>query len=775
MSCSFLFIHVNQWATTDSPDTIPISQAYCLAYLQQHGFSGRILGDYKDQPLEPACLREALDELRPAVLGFSAYEENINRIRVWARYAKQLRPDLLIILGGPQATFMPAAALEQMDEVDILCRGEGEIVMLALARALAHQSSLKQVPGICFQEGGRPLETQPAPMPTDLDILPSPYLEEIVDVRGKSRVMLLSSRGCTSPCTFCYTTRASKKQVRFHSADRVIAEMDHLKTKGITDFWFADPNFAYSKKRLTELLQRIIADVPGIRFWCQSRYNLITDELLLLLKKAGARTIAFGLESADADVLKNIKKGLDPTALSRVIRRVQEKGIEVELFTLFGLPGETLSRAASTLTYVKANRVAIDGNSISQQLHLFFGTPISEEPAVHGIVPLPRTKPAYQSLCRDFETKTMSSEEIHQISLLWRLNRQDFQDNVRYGINLFEVAGFITANYRLLARWPEADLMLARSYMALEEFDAAFSCIGRLQEKFAHEPQVDQFLRSSFTGYRPKRRLTARQGCKVIYDCKGILNSQVIPATEAYYQEAVIGEGRLLPDFEEALKGLSSGRVTQADVLFPTDYVNRQLAGRRVLFQIHAHLVLEPVVYRNIAEVRDKPPRNIYRLHDLHGLRQHNEILYFKVLRDALIRDLTQDLTDVICLINLNQKLGFPEKTAALLAALPADDTLYEHLGRIFLANNLPDQAHSILTRIKNPTNNAKIHLAKALIKLERLQEAEQLALDVGLASEVQALDLRVGLAALLHQPLATYLQRMDDLLDLQVKMMAAS
>ena len=68
--------------------------------------------------------------------------------------------------------------------------------------------------------------------------------------------------------------------------------------------------------------------------------------------------------------LHTIKKGLQPDRLSQVIAMVQAAGIEVELFTLFGLPGET-----------KAH--------ISQQLHLFFGTPIADDPARHGIIPTP--------------------------------------------------------------------------------------------------------------------------------------------------------------------------------------------------------------------------------------------------------------------------------------------------------------------------------------------------------------------------------------------------
>ncbi|MEW6288351.1 MAG: radical SAM protein [Thermodesulfobacteriota bacterium] len=769
---NFLFIHVNEWATIDSPDTIPISQAYALAALRKHGYSGTILGDYKDRPLPPKLFRDMLAAEKPDVLGFSVYDENINRVLVWASYAKRLRPEILVILGGPQITFMPGAALLQMKNVDILCRGEGEGVLPALGRALDKGRPLAEVPGICYLDQGKAVDTPPAEVVEDLDSLPSPYLEGIIDTAGKSRVILLTSRGCTSPCTFCYTTRASNKKVRFHSIGRVTAEIKHLQARGIRDFWFADPNFAFSRGRLVELLRSIITQCPAITFWCQTRYNLIDDELLELLKKAGAHTIAFGLESADHEVLTRINKGLNPEKLAGVIGKVQQAGINVELFTLFGLPGESFAHAQKTLDFVKANRVPVSGNSISQQLHLFFGIPILDDHEAHGIKPLAVTKPAYLSICRDFATDAMSEEEIRRMSMLWRLNRQDFQENVATGSNLFEVAGFITANFAALSCRPEALIMLTQIYLCLEEFHAAHQCMTRLKAQFPHDPEVTSFLAGPFTGFRCKRRGTAAHGCKVIYDCKGILDGQVVPATEAYYQDAVLGSGKLLPDFEAGLQGMKGGRVSQFPVSFPADYGRSELAGRTLMFQVFLHQVMEPVIIDHMDGLPDNPPQNIYRFNDLDGLRKQNENLYYMVLKDSLPQKLMGEMTDFLSLLNFYLKLGFRHQAEPLLDLLPRNDSTMEHTGRILLANSWPEKAYEILNPIAGSSAEAAINCAKALIKLNRYDEAEKIVGSPSLAHDIQALDLRVGLAALRQQPLDIYLDRMDDLIDLQISSM---
>lgn len=644
--------------------------------------------------------------------------------------------------------------------------------MLALARELSRDLELKNVPGICFMDGGRITETKPAPQQEELDVFPSPYLEDVIDVTGKSRVILLSSRGCTSPCTFCYTTRASKHRVRFHSTNRIISELRHLKAKGIRDFWFADPNFAHAQKRLTSLLKAIIEQVPDIRFWCQTRYNLIDRDILDLLKRAGAHTIAFGLESADRQVLKRIKKGLDPSGLSDVVAQVQSAGIEVELFTLFGLPGETLARANATLDFVKSNGVTIDGNSISQQLHLFFGTPISDAPADHGIKPLSLTKPAYQSICRDYETDAMNEEQIRRMSLHWRLNRKDFTEDVQSGDNLFTVAGFITSNYRLLADRPEADLLLAKIYLALEEYDAAHESMRRLVEKYPHVPEVRRFLAGPFIGFKAKRRGIAGPGWKVIYDCQGFLDGRMVPTTVGFYQDTVLGGKRLLADIEQGLTGMRAGGVKQLEAVFPDDYGNRELAGKTVMFQLYLHLAMEPYIGRNMAEFFERPPGNIYRFHDLDALRKHNGNLYYLVLKDSVFRDLAYNLTDIISLLNFNLKLGFHEKAKSILARLPMDENLQAHVGRVFLANGLPEEAYRILSSAGERNKDVAVDRAKALIKMKRYQEAEAIVADASLSGDIMALDLRVGLASLLAYPTAIYLERMDDLIEHQVKMM---
>jgi anaerobic magnesium-protoporphyrin IX monomethyl ester cyclase len=765
MSGHFLFIHINPSAPVESPDTIPISEATILAHLQNHGFSGQILGDLANSPLKPRDLAKVIQTDQPLAIGFTAYQQNMEQIRLWARFAKKISPHTKIILGGPQVTFMPGEALRHMPEVDFLCRGEGEEVMLGLARALSQGTEVLRVPGLCLLGEDETMETGSACGPNELDTYASPYLMDLIDLRYKARAVMLTSRGCSYHCAFCYTPKASQRKVRFYSTERIVEEMKYLKSKGMPAFWFADPNFSCSRKRLVTFLEAIVREVPGITFWCQTRYDLVDKELVSLLKRAGADNVAFGLESANPEVLERINKPIDLKRLSGVIRMTQEAGINVELFSMFALPGETFDQAIATLEFVKDNGVAIEGNSISQQAHLFFGTPMNDNPATYGIQPFQWTRPAYLSVCRDYETDAMSADDIHRMSLIWRLNRSDLAEDVLTGKNLFHRAAFITQNRDALADRPEAGCLLARIYLALEEYGAALDCMNQLSKEYSENPGVQALLQGPFLCFKVSRE-TARAGFKVIYDCQGSVDGRLVLATSGRFQEAILGEGMLLQEFERHLEGMGPGEQTRFDMIFPDNYGHTGLAGRTVTFRLRLHLTMEPVTVQSYEDLDNEALRNEYQIEDMPALRQHNINLYYKTLRGIAVRGLETDVTDALMLVNLYIKLGLMELAGNVAHTLQENPVVFAHAAHIFRQNGQPRKAIELLDKTRQDGPREQLIRAEALFDLNRLEESEALVKEMPLPNNVPVADLRVKLAAQLALPIETYLEREEALLE---------
>ena len=116
------------------PAHTPISLGHLAAYAKKQGFQARILNLGSDSTLSVQGFTRCLKEFRPTLIGFSAYQRNIFLVNGWAGLCKRLDPDCRVMIGGPQATFLPTKALGDLSFVDYVCRAEGEVALTTLAQ-----------------------------------------------------------------------------------------------------------------------------------------------------------------------------------------------------------------------------------------------------------------------------------------------------------------------------------------------------------------------------------------------------------------------------------------------------------------------------------------------------------------------------------------------------------------------------------------------------------------------------------------------------------------
>jgi radical SAM superfamily enzyme YgiQ (UPF0313 family) len=162
-----------------------------------------------------------------------------------------------------------------------------------------------------------------------------------------------------------------------------------------------------------------------MQMWLQTRADLVNPEMMSMMKRAGVSTLAFGLESASERVLPKLDKHMSIEKVTEAIRITQNEGIEVELFTMFGLPHETFEDGMKTLEFVKKNQVRIMGNTNSQQMKIYFGTHMAEHYEDYGIHPLNTHRHAYMSIGSQYETDWMSYKEMETLRDFWRADSLD--------------------------------------------------------------------------------------------------------------------------------------------------------------------------------------------------------------------------------------------------------------------------------------------------------------------------------------------------------------
>jgi anaerobic magnesium-protoporphyrin IX monomethyl ester cyclase len=419
---NILLIEINPFA----PTMTPISLGYIAAFLESKGFRTKIVIVGQDTSLSRSGFHELITRFQPALVGLTAYQRTMLYVRGFANLIKSMDNNIKVAIGGPQATFMPSAAFKELADIDYICRSSGEVTLLRVAQAIKNRTPFSDLTGVSYKDTqGVVFDAPEIEGFTELDHYPSPYLNDIFDYSCMNEAVMLTSRGCPYHCIYCYTPHAFKHKITFHSVDRVMEEIKWVTKKGVKRLWFADPNISCKPERLIEIFDRILTESIDVKMWVQTRVDLVTPELMKMMKRAGVGVIAFGLESGSDRVLTKLGKKITTEQVAGAIRLAQDQGIEVELFTLFGLPHETFEDAVKTLDFVKKNKVKIMGNSNSQQMQIYFGTHLAKHYKDYNIRPLNNSYPAYLSIGSQYETEWFGGNELQKIQNMWRAHSLD--------------------------------------------------------------------------------------------------------------------------------------------------------------------------------------------------------------------------------------------------------------------------------------------------------------------------------------------------------------
>ncbi len=767
---AFIFINVNHDVGFESSESIPISLGYVLASLKSQGGDGIILDDLQDRPLGLTTLEEWIHRLDPSAIGFTAYQSTMHRIRYLCRYIKSRHKGILIILGGPQAAPMPSQALEDLVDVDILVRGSGELAIPDLAVAIDSGGSLDTVEGIACRCNGRIVDTERGPEPPeDLDMYPSPYLTGTINLEGKKTAILLSSRGCEHACRFCITPGLCRGRIRYHSIERVVAEMELLAQRGIERFWFADPNFTADRARTERLLEEKVKRGITTPFWCQTRSDLIDADLLKRLREAGADTIAFGLESGSPGVLDDTKKGIELHQVRNNIETAQSLAMDTELFSIFGLPGETPENARETLEFVRSLDIPIQSNSGSQQMQLYFGSVYERMPERFGIKPTSRYRPAYLSVGEQYETSAMSRQDIRKVRNMWALANKQLERDVYYKQRVFEVLSFLLTSREDLEGEPAFHRYGALAAAAIEEFSLLqgfLEGLSRLQtEDGASVEELISSLRFFVEIDEP-----AGPTDRVIFDSRSWIEGVPFTGISGKYWDVLLGRGLLLRAFEEGLMSSKQGEGIRFKFVFPDNYPQEELQGKEVEVEASIRKVLRCVQVSTLEEVKNLTIRNRYAFPDLDLLREQSEILYYFALRDADPHCLLETPSHFLTLVHKLTKLGKREEVRRLGDLLDGKPTALNAFADTLAGSGKCEWALEYYQGMSDSIPSSVLKRVRCLLRMEEPERAMNLLESTPETPDLEYQETLLGCLEALRPECSRFPSLDHDVLNLRVK-----
>ena len=288
---------------------------------------------------------DKLIELNVTCVGFTLYYCNAEPTKWMAQELKRRKPDIKIIVGGPdtQNGFWTPEPY-----YDYIVTGEGEKLLLQVLDHIEKKLPLDKQMHLRQVEGER----------LNLDTVPVPdysYFDHS-DYDIPNGVNFELSRGCTAKCVFCNETHFWKYRGRMSSS--VVTEILELyNNRGIDVIWFLDSLVNGNLKELRAFAKGIIASGAKISWTgyarCDERMDL---EYLQDLADSGCIALSFGIESGSSNVLRDMDKGVTVEEIEQNLKDCKTVGIEAFSTWVTGFPTETTQDFYETLTLLWRNR-----------------------------------------------------------------------------------------------------------------------------------------------------------------------------------------------------------------------------------------------------------------------------------------------------------------------------------------------------------------------------------------------------------------------------------
>ncbi len=363
--------NMGKWVGTTMPYEVhipPLGLMYLASYARaalpgvefrivESSLSSPDLSSLEDDSSEKDRLIRVLNEFQPDVVGIRSiafFLEELQRIASLVR----AHSDAKLVAGGPIVQAYKRRLFQEVPELEIVVKGEGEKVFANLLSG----SPLSSIAGLLYRTDDGVVENEDQLEEEDIDSLAFPAYD-LIDLGEYQRQLsyaynhrrqgiLLTSRGCAYHCTFCFT---HWKGIRLRSAANIFEEIKQLHDQhGIEDFYVVDDIFNVNSKRALKLFDLIVAAGLKVRLYFVNglRADITSEEFVDRAIEAGAVWFTYAVESGTDEIQRLVEKRLDLEKAKRVIAYTQRQNVAVNVSTMYGFPTETRELAQRTLDWL---------------------------------------------------------------------------------------------------------------------------------------------------------------------------------------------------------------------------------------------------------------------------------------------------------------------------------------------------------------------------------------------------------------------------------------
>ncbi len=338
----------------------PLGLAYLASYLEELGHSVKII-DNKIEKYDLKTLLKVIDKFNPDIIGISSITTHLLYTTITARFLKRNLKNIIIVVGGPHASAAPEELLNFCKEIDYIIVGEGELGFKGLLENIKNPEKLSSIPGIVFKNKMGNIVRNKSAIIEDINMLPFParhflpmskYKPSIINYNKLPSRSLITSRGCSFNCSYCY--RLYKGKVRANKPEKIFDEISLLINEyNAKELIYWDDCFTFNKTRLINLFKILKENQLDLPWMSMARVDQMSKKFLIDLKKNNCWRLGFGIESGDPYVLKKMNKDINLQKANETIKFCKKIGIQTRIFLMIGTPYDNFKSVTQTINIAK--------------------------------------------------------------------------------------------------------------------------------------------------------------------------------------------------------------------------------------------------------------------------------------------------------------------------------------------------------------------------------------------------------------------------------------
>lgn len=341
-------------------------------------------------------VKMAVKKYNPDFVGFSAFTPFANPALEAATAVKKINPNILTVLGGPHAV-LADVTLRKCPALDVIVydEGEGQIEEIVLGKPLS------EIAGLFIRKDGKIVPTAPREYIKNMDSLPYPAYHKLPNFpdgyhphppksTGKKWCSIMWSRGCPFFCNYCNRENSFGLIFRNQSPEYVVDHIKYLHSEyGIEELTFYDDVMSLNRKATMKLMEAMTPEKLGFKLvWdAETRVDLVDQEMLHAMKKAGCRMMSYGIEHGE--FIYEIKGGTATLEQAeKAIKWTHNAKIETVGYFMIGLPKETEKTIRKTIDFAKKLNCTYAQFAITMP---FPGNKLYDEAVKSGLIQLDDT------------------------------------------------------------------------------------------------------------------------------------------------------------------------------------------------------------------------------------------------------------------------------------------------------------------------------------------------------------------------------------------------